>query len=197
MSVKSFFGDNGYPIPVGVVMPYAGFLKPEGYLLCDGSPILQADYPQLFRVLDGVGYGQNATQFNTPNLVDCFIQGTAVNSATAIPASTGGDTISFSVSEAQMPNFSTNTQSGIGFSTNNIGHDGLITTNGGDHTQSGGSPTSTFLGRDTTTFPAGSVSVVLSNTTASYTGTGSVQTVAISDIEPKHYTMAFYIRADY
>lgn len=197
MSVKSFFGNNGYPIPVGVVIPYSGFLKPEGYLLCDGSPILQADYPQLFRVLDGVGYGQNATQFNTPNLVDCFIQGTDVNSAIAIPASTGGDTISFSVSEAQMPPFSTNTQSGISFSTNNIGHDGLITTNGGDHTQSGGSPTQTFLGRDTTTFPAGSVSVNLSNTTASYTGTGSVQSVAISGIEPKHYTMAFYIRADY
>jgi microcystin-dependent protein len=197
MSFKSAFGYNGYPIPVGVVVPYAGFLKPEGYLLCDGSPVLQADYPQLFRVLNGVGYGQNATQFNTPNLVDCFIQGTDVNQATAIPASTAGDSISFSVSEAQMPPFATNSQNGIAFSTNNISNDGLITTNGGDHTQDGGSPTQTFLGRDTTTFPAGSVTVNLSNTNASYTGTGSVQTVALTSVEPKHYTMAFYIRADY
>ncbi|QIG59353.1 hypothetical protein [Dishui Lake virophage 2] len=196
MSFKSAFGYNGYPIPVGVVIPFAGFIKPKGYLLCDGSPILQADYPELFRVLDGVGYGQNATHFNTPNLVDSFIRGTADNQAVVIPASAGGDAITFTVSEAQMPNFSTNSQNALTFSSD-MNSTGLITNNGGDHTQSGGSPTQTFLRRNETTHPAGSVTVNLSNVTASYAGTGATQSVGLTTVEPKHYTMAFYIKADY
>ena len=38
-------------IPVGTIMPFAGTTIPPGYLLCDGSEVLRADYAQLFSVI--------------------------------------------------------------------------------------------------------------------------------------------------
>jgi microcystin-dependent protein len=196
MASATVSGFKQYPIPVGVIIPFAGLVKPAGYLLCDGTAYLQSDYPELFRVLSGVGYGQNATQFNVPNLVGSFIQGTNANTATSFPSQSGGDTITFSVAENQMPNFTPNTGAGYNFSTS-IASGGLITNNDGLHGQSGGSPTETFLRRNETNHPAGSVSVNVSNAVASYVGTGSPQTVPITGVVPNSYTMGYYIRATY
>ena len=38
-------------VPIGVIMPFAGTIVPEGYLLCDGSEIKTADYPSLYGVI--------------------------------------------------------------------------------------------------------------------------------------------------
>jgi len=38
-------------VPVGVIMPYAGTVVPNGYLLCDGSEVKTADYPALYGVI--------------------------------------------------------------------------------------------------------------------------------------------------
>lgn len=38
-------------VPVGVIMPYAGTIIPDGYLLCDGSEVRTADYPELYGVI--------------------------------------------------------------------------------------------------------------------------------------------------
>ena len=38
-------------VPVGSLMPFAGTTAPNGYLLCDGSEVLIADYPELFAVI--------------------------------------------------------------------------------------------------------------------------------------------------
>ena len=37
--------------PPGIIMPFAGPTAPEHWLLCDGSEILQIDYPKLFAVI--------------------------------------------------------------------------------------------------------------------------------------------------
>ena len=185
-----------YPLPVGVIIPFAGLVKPAGYLLCDGTAYLQSDYPELFRVLSGVGYGQNATQFNTPNLVGSFIQGTIANSASSFPASGGGDTVTFQLAEDNMPDFTPNTGAGYNFSTS-IASGGLITNNDGLHGQSGGSPVETFLRRNETNHPAGSVSVNITSAVASYVGAGLFQSVPLTSVVPSNYTLGYYIRATY
>jgi len=38
-------------VPIGVIMPFAGTIIPEGYLLCDGSEVKTADYPGLYGVI--------------------------------------------------------------------------------------------------------------------------------------------------
>jgi len=47
---------TGFVMPVGAVLPYAGSSPPEGWLLCDGSSLGTASYPDLFSVI-GYTYG--------------------------------------------------------------------------------------------------------------------------------------------
>ena len=196
MASASVLGFKQYPMPVGVILPFAGFVKPAGYLLCDGTSYLKSDYPELFRVLDGVGYGQSATNFSVPSLVGSFIQGTLVNSASAFPASAGGDSLAFQLVEDNMPDFTPNTGAGYNFSTS-ISNGGLITNNDGLHGTSGGSPVQTFLARNETTHAPGTVTANVSNAVASYVGTGTYQVVPLTGVVPSNYTMGYYIKATY
>ncbi len=62
-------------LPAGVVLPFAGDIPPEGFLICNGSSISRQLYPNLFNVI-GTKYGsENEAFFNLPNLTDRFIQG--------------------------------------------------------------------------------------------------------------------------
>ena len=64
-------------LPVGVILPFAGDIPPEGYLICNGCSISRKLYPNLFNVI-GTKYGsENEAFFNIPNLSDRFIQGTS------------------------------------------------------------------------------------------------------------------------
>lgn len=49
----TFVGDLG--IPIGGILPYAGTAIPFGFLLCDGSEVLIAKYPELFQAI-GITY---------------------------------------------------------------------------------------------------------------------------------------------
>jgi microcystin-dependent protein len=73
MSAKSTQGYQGYPIPVGTVILYAGEVVPElpvNYLICDGSIKQQSAYPELFSVI-GTTYGSSgAGTFRVPNLIN-------------------------------------------------------------------------------------------------------------------------------
>ena len=60
--------------PLGTVLSFAGQTAPHGYLLCDGASYKVADYPHLYAVI-GNTYGGDTENFNVPNLVDKFIQG--------------------------------------------------------------------------------------------------------------------------
>ncbi len=50
-STKSTFLRNVPTVPTGAVFPFAGTVAPTGYLFCDGSEQLIANYPELFAVI--------------------------------------------------------------------------------------------------------------------------------------------------
>jgi microcystin-dependent protein len=54
--------------PVGTIIMKANTTIPDGWLLCDGRPVPQADYPALYAHL-GSTYGATAPNFNLPPLV--------------------------------------------------------------------------------------------------------------------------------
>ena len=59
-------------VPAGAIMPYAGTIVPDGYLLCDGSEVRTADYPILYGII-GYTYKsatllQGAATFALPDL---------------------------------------------------------------------------------------------------------------------------------
>lgn len=53
--------------PVGSMTQFAGTLAPVGFMICDGSSLAKADYPELFDVI-GYAYGGEGDNFNLPNL---------------------------------------------------------------------------------------------------------------------------------
>jgi microcystin-dependent protein len=54
-------------VPIGGIIPFAGSTAPNGWLICDGSSILKADYPELYSTL-GNSYGSSSLNFNIPDL---------------------------------------------------------------------------------------------------------------------------------
>lgn len=66
-------------IPTGTVHAFAGSTAPAGYLLCDGSAVSRTTYSNLFAVIGTTyGVGNGTSTFNLPNLIDRFIQGSAM-----------------------------------------------------------------------------------------------------------------------
>ena len=78
MSVKGALGYEGYSLPVGTVLSYAGVRVPQKYLLCDGSTISKSQYPILFDTLEYT-YGGAGDSFTLPSLVGSYISGSATN----------------------------------------------------------------------------------------------------------------------
>jgi len=87
-------------IPVGAIMPYAGATAPDGWLLCDGLPRLKSAYPALWAVLSTQNYGSDATNFNTPNLLDRMPRG-AGDPTNTLGATAGSDTVT--IQTTHMP----------------------------------------------------------------------------------------------
>ena len=72
-------GDKNFSTaPLGTVLSFAGQTAPHGYLLCDGASYKVTDYPHLYAVI-GNTYGGDTENFNVPNLVDKFIQGSTTS----------------------------------------------------------------------------------------------------------------------
>jgi len=70
------FSGNG-AVPPGVIFPFAGALAqiPTGYLACNGSSVLRADYPALFAAI-GTAWGTaDGTHFNLPDGRGKFLRG--------------------------------------------------------------------------------------------------------------------------
>ena len=53
-------------VPVGSLLMFGGTTAPSGYLLCDGSSYLVADYPHLFAAI-GYTWGGAGANFNVPD----------------------------------------------------------------------------------------------------------------------------------
>lgn len=64
--------------PIGIIQAFSGTTIPRGFLLCNGASYKVAEYPDLYAVI-GNTYGGDAENFNVPNLVDKFIQGSATS----------------------------------------------------------------------------------------------------------------------
>lgn len=64
--------------PAGMIIPFAGPAEniPDGWLLCDGSPVSRNEYANLYTAI-GVcwGTGDGATTFNLPDLRGMFLRG--------------------------------------------------------------------------------------------------------------------------
>jgi microcystin-dependent protein len=74
VGVSAFPGVGFLP---GMVMPYAGTTAPGGWLLCNGTVVNIADYPQLYTAI-GTRYntgGETGLQFRLPNLLGRIIAG--------------------------------------------------------------------------------------------------------------------------
>ena len=59
--------NTNFGVPVGTVIDFAGSTSPTGYLKCDGSTVLTADYPDLYAAI-GNTWGGTSTSFNLPDM---------------------------------------------------------------------------------------------------------------------------------
>lgn len=92
-------------LPAGSTIEWPGPSAPAGWLLCDGSSYLRADYPELFANLGGAAstWGlPDGTHFNVPDYRDRVPLG---KSATRALGSTGGEE-THTLSSAEMPSHS-------------------------------------------------------------------------------------------
>lgn len=196
MATKSGLNYNSYNLPVGAVINIFGKVVPSGFLVCDGATYDIAEYPELFRVLNGIGYGQSATTFDLPNLVNYFLSGTSGNANVINNGTAGTLSADYTLNSDNIPPLTTNTQDAITFNCATNGH-ALITTNSGTK-DVGGSPTQTFLRSSTGFHPAGSVTVNIADETTSYFGTNTPQSITANSVpEPTYYLMRYCVRADY
>ena len=69
----------GSEVPAGIMQMFAGNTIPAGWLLCDGSAVSRTDYAKLFSAIGTIyGEGDGSTTFALPNLIDRFLQGSAI-----------------------------------------------------------------------------------------------------------------------
>ena len=86
--------------PAGIVMPFAGSVAPQGYLLCDGSAVSRTDYADLFTAIGTVyGAGDGSTTFNIPDLSGRVVLGVSQSHALG---TTGGEA-SHTLTEQELP----------------------------------------------------------------------------------------------
>lgn len=87
--------DNGIhqAMPAGAVLPYAGASAPTGFLMCDGSSLVRADYTALFAAI-GTAFGAaDGSHFNVPDMRGRSALGVGTGSKVATFASRSGNVI--------------------------------------------------------------------------------------------------------
>src|SRR5262249_32351647 len=64
--------------PAGTIVAFGGGASnvPPGWLLCDGSSVLRASYPQLFSAIGTAWGSASVASFNLPDLRGQFLRGT-------------------------------------------------------------------------------------------------------------------------
>jgi microcystin-dependent protein len=77
----------------GVIVPFAGGILPDGWLVCDGSSLLIADYLPLWQAIGNVWGSVDSTHFNIPDLRGRTLvgQGLAGSGTTFDLAAYGGE----------------------------------------------------------------------------------------------------------
>lgn len=84
--------------PAGIIMPFAGTVAPQDYLLCDGSAVDRTTYATLFGVIGTTfGAGDGSTTFNLPDLSGRVPLG--VSQGHALGSTGGSETVTLTESE--------------------------------------------------------------------------------------------------
>lgn len=92
-------------IPAGVVIPYPGDGTPDGYLRCDGSIKLRADYARLFTAI-GTTYNlgdETSLQFRLPNLIGRVAVGKDDAQSEFTPLGKSGGSKTYQLSLSELP----------------------------------------------------------------------------------------------
>lgn len=64
------------PLPAGTIVPFAGTVVPDGFLVCNGAAVSRTDYANLFAAIGTLyGAGDGSTTFNLPDARDRVLQG--------------------------------------------------------------------------------------------------------------------------
>ena len=68
--------EKGYQVPAGTVVSFAGAIGnlPAGWLHCDGSLLVKADFQELYNKI-GDAHGASPLYFNLPDLRGRFVRG--------------------------------------------------------------------------------------------------------------------------
>jgi microcystin-dependent protein len=89
---------QGNLVPPGTVVAFAGPVVPGGWLLCDGTKVERAKYPDLFSAIGTVhGSGDGASTFNLPDYRGMFLRGVDMkagrdpDAVTRMQAAVGGN----------------------------------------------------------------------------------------------------------
>lgn len=79
-------------MPTGMIALYGGSIPPDGWLVCDGSPVSRTAYAALYQTIgDAFGPGDGSTTFNLPDLGGRFPLGVGQQSgATAFALGDNG-----------------------------------------------------------------------------------------------------------
>jgi microcystin-dependent protein len=91
----NFVADLG--LPIGAVLPYAGLNPPLGFLLCDGSEVQKAQFPDLYNIISDFYNGTapllGANTFRLPDLRGRNAMGRDnMDNALSVPLPSGGFT---------------------------------------------------------------------------------------------------------
>lgn len=79
-------------VPAGVISMWAAAVAPNGWLICDGSPVSRTTYAELFSVVGTTwGSGDGSTTFNIPDLRNKTIR--AVGSSYSLASTGGADSV--------------------------------------------------------------------------------------------------------
>jgi len=88
----------------GFILMYAGSGAPSGWMVCDGSAISRADFPELFtRIGIAYGAGNGSTTFNLPDLRGRVAVGRDVLDTAYFPLGHTGGEKDHTLSIAEMP----------------------------------------------------------------------------------------------
>lgn len=89
--------------PTGAVTQYAGTTAPDGWLICDGSPVDRTTYADLFAIVGTTyGPGNGVDTFNLPDMRGLTPVGLASSGTFNLLGKTGG-TETETLTVAQMP----------------------------------------------------------------------------------------------
>lgn len=113
---------SGYSVPPGAMWAFGGPNPPPGWLMCDGTSYLIADYSNLFAVISNRYGGDGTTNFKVPNLTGKFPIGVA---GTKPVNETGGGSETKSIAVTNLPphQHNMNHDHGAANSSSQGGHD--------------------------------------------------------------------------